>query len=245
MAIPPTAYVPVGSEFQDGRPLGNRVRFNGEGGIRKEWWWQAGPVDSCCCCCTLPAGVAVLAAMSFLGGFSSFVTMCTRAGTTFYQEQAAMLEKQYVDVCEGVNQQSPICPLLATNAVNAEMLNEMTVLFFAQALLGTVAGAVGIWAVVTHNARGAKLFLWSSLPQFSVDLVVIAIRRRRAQQYDLPGFWYSITAGDILSLVLCAYYVKVMWSYHATLKRRDRAAAAAASASAGSIELDGVHSTVV
>lgn len=21
-------------------------RFNGEGGVRKEWWWQAGPVDS-------------------------------------------------------------------------------------------------------------------------------------------------------------------------------------------------------
>lgn len=46
MAIPPTAYVPVGSEFEQGQPLGNRVRFNGEGGVRKEWWWQAGPVDS-------------------------------------------------------------------------------------------------------------------------------------------------------------------------------------------------------
>lgn len=21
-------------------------RFNGEGGVRKEWWWHAGPVDS-------------------------------------------------------------------------------------------------------------------------------------------------------------------------------------------------------
>lgn len=36
---------------------------------------------------------------------------------------------------------------------------------------------------------------------------------------------------------------QVTWSYHVTLKRRDRAAAAAASESAGSIELDGAHSS--
>lgn len=36
-------------EAVEGEPLergGSSARFNGEGGVRKEWWWQAGPVDS-------------------------------------------------------------------------------------------------------------------------------------------------------------------------------------------------------
>lgn len=32
-------------EVVQGEPLEGE-RFNGEGGVRKEWWWQAGPVDS-------------------------------------------------------------------------------------------------------------------------------------------------------------------------------------------------------
>ena len=49
-------------------------------------------------------------------------------------------------------------------------------------------------------------------------------------------FYYSLSRNQ------CA---QVTWSYHETLKRKERAAAAAASESAGSIELDGAHSTVV
>ncbi|CAM9517796.1 unnamed protein product [Ectocarpus sp. 12 AP-2014] len=34
----------------------DEARFNGEGGVRRQWWWQPGPVDSCCFCCSLRAG---------------------------------------------------------------------------------------------------------------------------------------------------------------------------------------------
>ena len=77
------------------------------------------------------------------------------------------------------------------------------------AIVGTVAGAVGIWAVATHNVRGAKLFLWSCLPKYLGDLALVAVRRHKAQQYDLGVGTWGMNLGDVFSVILVAYYVKV------------------------------------
>lgn len=42
----PIPYSEVAQAEAVGPGNSSSVRFNGEGGVRKEWWWEAGPVDS-------------------------------------------------------------------------------------------------------------------------------------------------------------------------------------------------------
>lgn len=68
---------------------------------------------------------------------------------------------------------------------------------------------VGMWAVAKHNAQGAKLFMWSRLPLYLLELLLIAMRRNKFKQHDMGEVWRWVSFSDLSSLFFCAYYLKV------------------------------------
>ncbi|CAM9620054.1 unnamed protein product [Ectocarpus sp. 13 AM-2016] len=244
-SLPPTAYVPVGSEFDGGRPLGQRVRFNGVGGVRKDWWWQPGPVDSCCCCFSLAAGVAVLAAFDVivLGAmrlyYLSFVT-----GDAGLKQLLAGFEKKYAEECEDVAEASPDCLAQASIILSLTKTNDLYVPAVLEGVIAAIFGFVGLRAVFAHDALAARAYLWSWPPRIVLILVELVMQRIRFEHYDMGFLWKFTVVWNIPRALILAYCLKVVWSYWVVVRRNNRAAATAADTS-GSIELDGSRSSVV
>ncbi|CAM9824748.1 unnamed protein product [Scytosiphon promiscuus] len=240
--LPPTAYVPVGSEFEQGRPLGSRVRFNGEGGVRRAWWWEAGPVDSCCFCCSLAAGVTMLVLMDVVLGIFAFYSL-----TAENEERDGMivhLKDKYAQECEGVEEPPPDCATVSADLLQLTTTEDFYILMLLQGIISLLFGLIGLWSVITHNAFAAKVYLWSWPLRFLLRLVETIMQRFRLRHYHMGFLWHLQVVGALFGTALLAYYAKVTWSYYLMLKRKSRAALSA-SESAGGIELDGSTDTVV
>lgn len=73
------------------------------------------------------------------------------------------------------------------------------------AVISIVAGLVGMWAVGTHNALAARLYLWSFLPRCLVVLVVLGTQWYR---YRLWQGWGSVMV-EVADTIILVYYLKV------------------------------------
>ncbi|CAM9126125.1 unnamed protein product, partial [Ectocarpus sp. 6 AP-2014] len=200
-------------------------RFNGVGGVRKDWWWQPGPVDSCCFCCSLRAGVGILAANDlFLNGIWS--TFYSRSHMEKMLHAAIeILQSVYDEDCKDAPVQTEDCLRLSHNIEQAEfqveLFDNLPVIVYVEAVIAMLAGAVGLFAVFKSNALSAKIYLWTWLPKFFVGLVARYTMCAVMKQYgidnsDGPG----VVIGGLMGVVFLLYYVKVAWSFHQRLKAR-------------------------
>ncbi|CAN0255699.1 unnamed protein product [Pylaiella littoralis] len=199
-------------------------RFNGEGGVRKEWWWQAGPVDSCCCCCSLRAGVATLAMSDLLvkgiwgafysAAFSEFLVVTS----------ITHLQAQYGALCAGDASKEPSCVQMVDVIVQAEhkadMLRDLPGIYYVAGYLSIVAGLIGLWAVFRSNALAAKMYMWTWPASFVLGAAANFMVISKQKQYGVDRQPLAENIGMATSLFSFAYYLKVVWSYRQKLQGR-------------------------
>ncbi|CAM9881463.1 unnamed protein product [Ectocarpus sp. 4 AP-2014] len=192
----------------------DEARFNGEGGVRRQWWWQPGPVDSCCFCCSLRAGVGILAANDLFqrGIYTAFFS---RGDVEKVLPTAiAILQSAYDKDCKDAPVQTEDCLQLSHKIeqmeFNLELFDNLPVIVYVEAVMSMLAGAVGLFAVFKSNALSAKIYLWTWLPRFFVGMVGGYMVRAEMKQYgidnsDGPG----VVIGELVRVVSILYYVKV------------------------------------
>ncbi|CAM9249263.1 unnamed protein product [Ectocarpus sp. 12 AP-2014] len=211
-------------QVEQGEPI-DEARFNGEGGVRRQWWWQPGPVDSCCFCCSLRAGVGILAAsdLFYNGIWAAFYSKGDVE--KILQTSIAILQSVYDKDCKDAPVQTEDCLQLSHNIeqaeFNLELFDNLPVIVYVEAVIAMLAGAVGLFAVFKSNALSAKIYLWTWLPKFFVGVVARYTLRAEMKQYgidnsDGPG----VVISELMSVVFLLYYVKVAWSFHQRLKAR-------------------------
>eukprot|EP00752_Nemacystus_decipiens_P002296 g2173.t1 len=200
-----------------GEPLERSGRFNGEGGVRKEWWWEAGPVDSCCFCCSLRAGVAILATIDLL---------YKGVWTTFYETQQmentaanalSQLEPLYEQRCTGAMAQTDDC-LQAAHMIELlkdeiQIFDHLPAAFYVQGGIAIIAGIAGLLAVFNADALAAKVYLWTWLPRFVAMVVTEWCLYAKMKEVGLnPNLAFNIF-WQIVECLFVVYFVKVLWSY--------------------------------
>ncbi|CAM9986782.1 unnamed protein product, partial [Ectocarpus sp. 8 AP-2014] len=192
----------------------DEARFNGEGGVRRQWWWQPGPVDSCCFCCSLRAGVGILAAKDlFYNGI--WAAFYSRSDVEKMLRTAiAILQSAYDKDCKDAPVQTVDCLQLSHNIEQAEfqveLLDNLPVIVYVEAVIAMLAGAVGLFAVFKSNALSAKIYLWTWLPKFFVGLVGNYTVRAEMKQYGIDnGDGPGVVTGELVGVVFLLYFVKV------------------------------------
>ncbi|CAN0255759.1 unnamed protein product [Pylaiella littoralis] len=204
--LPPTAYVPVGSEFEEGRPLGNRSRFNGERSARRGWWWQSGPLDSCCFCFSLRTGVGILSAVDFLAAAWAlyFVYLLKWMNTMLEANKDVVLhEPQCMKMsgAEAARCNEYIEQLVQDGFALAAIMSYGAAAFFL------AAGTTGLWAVVSCNLRPATLHVWTWLSAAIVRLLLLSM------------LGWVLGWKSLLIPLVDIYHFKVVRSYRQVLAR--------------------------
>eukprot|EP00903_Cladosiphon_okamuranus_P017608 g16219.t1 len=198
----------------------SRGRFNGEGGVRKEWWWEAGPVDSCCFCCSLRAGVAILATTDLLykGIYATFYVTQQVEGINALLGQ---LEPVYDLVCTGARKDTPDCKQVEENIEmlkgEIQLFDHLPAAFYIQGGIAIIAGITGLYAVFNSHALAAKVYMWTWLPRFLAMVVTEWIIYAKMSKIGLEQNPAITLVSELINLAFIVYFVKVLWSYQKRL----------------------------
>ncbi|CAM9773812.1 unnamed protein product [Ectocarpus sp. 12 AP-2014] len=129
------AYVPVGGEFVEGRPVALPLHRQRDArgvvppsrGRRKEWWWQPGPVDTVGFCWDLDMGVGITAAFDLVGGILSFVSIGCRLAADTSTVVAQQLEEEFAKDCEGLEVMPYKCKRLINRILHLTLTDDILV----------------------------------------------------------------------------------------------------------------------
>ncbi|CAN0102972.1 unnamed protein product [Ectocarpus sp. 6 AP-2014] len=241
-------YVPVGGEFDEGRPVALPLHRQRDArgvvppsrGRRREWWWQPGPVDTVGFCWDLDMGMGLLAAVDLARGILSFASIGYRLAADKSTVVAQKREEEFARDCEGLEEMPYKCERLINSILELTLANDTLVPNVLAAAVLVMLGLIGLRAWWCFDARAAKFNLWLRPLMYLMFAVVMAIQVTKEMSYGRHPEWGAFVFVLLCMVLHMMYLSKATWSYHIfLLKKTSRAIR-----KAGMVELDATSPTV-